>query len=62
MRKNAYKDILDFLIEVSQIEAQSHHLCRLQTMAGLVHMHIDLLDMLLPSIPHNCRAVLLGQD
>ena len=37
MRKNAYKDILDFLIEVSQIEAQGHHLCRLQTMAGLVH-------------------------
>ena len=37
MRKNAYKDILNFLIEVSQIESQGHHLCRLQTMAGLVH-------------------------
>jgi hypothetical protein len=37
MRKNAYKDTLDFLILVSQRPAEGHHLKRLQTMAGLVH-------------------------
>jgi hypothetical protein len=37
MRTNAYKDILNFLIEVSNVTPQGHYLCRLQTMAGLVH-------------------------
>jgi Transposase DDE domain len=37
MRKNAYKDTLDFLIAISHRTAEGHHLKRLQSMAGLVH-------------------------
>jgi hypothetical protein len=37
MRKNAYKDILDFLIAVNRNAARGQHLKRLQTMAGLAH-------------------------
>lgn len=37
MRKSAYKDILDFLIKASQVAPRGNHLCRLQSMASLVH-------------------------
>jgi hypothetical protein len=59
MRKNAYKDILNFLIEVSHIAPQGHHLRRLQSMASLVHSCIKVKSCTLEGLSQprqTCRA------
>lgn len=56
MRQSAYKDILDFLIQVSHVPAQGHHLKRLQLMASMVHGCIKSKRCNLESLSQPCES------
>lgn len=56
MRKSVYKDILDFLIKVSEVTPKGNHLRRLHLLASLVHGCVKSKNCTLESLSQPCES------
>lgn len=56
MRKSVYKDILDFLVKVSEVNPSGNHLRRLQLLASLVHGCVKHKNCTLESLSQPCES------